>query len=1149
MSRRRSPARTIRVLAGCFFLVLLPGLAKAQTDHRGTCSGVFTASGNPHRLTGGCTVPASEVLTLEPGVVLEGANNTLAIDGELNASGVTFRSVSLSYRTGSGGTLENSTLSPSTSISIGGSLVTDPASPVIRGNTIDATNIGVDVSGTARPTIEGNRITAANVGLDFSGTAAGTASGNTIRFRPETGGNRTGVRIFNVASPSVTGNTIEDDPTRNDTGVLLSVDAESTASVTANSIATSGGDRPVILSVAFFAASAGATFSGNTFSPGVALPFSVQGALGTDGELEPVQGIETLVFQSTVSVSDGATLTVASGMTLEGANNTLAIDGTLNASGVTFRTVFLSYRTGSGGTIENSTLSPSGGISIGGSLVTDPASPVIRGNTIDAANIGVDVSGTARPTIEGNAITTQNVGLDFSGTAAGTARGNTIRFRPETGSGRVAVRISSAASPSVTENAIEDDPLRSDTGIQVGVDPASSASVRLNTICATSDDRPLTVSVHSRATVADNIFPCGRGLGNGFLGGTVNADASFAPIDGDEHVSLIGTLSVAAGATLTVPDGLTVEGGSSSINVDGVLAVDGAVLRNVFLTFRAGGEGIITGSTLSGPRNSGVTTVRDATLTLRGSVVEEMNQAIVLTGDASLLAEESIFRGNLVVLDLNGTAARATLRRNLFESNERLARFSNADSFFSSFPTFDGNSFFGARDQNSIVLPSRFDASGTLPAAPVPYAAPGTVTVESQSTVIVEPGCVLMFGPSQELRADGELVAVGLPELPIVFTADAPKQGRRWGGLTIRGKGPLSTTALENVIVEFARTGVVLENASIPIRGSLIADSNIDGIALTDSSPVIEDSAIVQNIGHGIVAGPGSNPVVSGCVIFGNGANGIQNESAAATIDAELNFWGDDSGPRDLGTDSRCGTLSNPDGLGEDVSDCVDFDPWLRVGPSVEGTLRVVSGNGQTGQVGEDLADPLVMEVRSLLDSALEGIEVIFSVVEGDAEILEEMPLATGPDGRAAATVRLGETAGDVVIAVTARDVNSPLATFLGEANAPCLLVMKAVGEPSSRADGVFPGDVNLDQSVDTSDVQALLDILFLGRGELPCEGAFDGPANREFLDWNGDDRVDLSDAVGQLEHLYLGGPAHVFGPSGECARVSGCAGSCDARS
>ena len=45
-------------------------------------------------------------------------------------------------------------------------------------------------------------------------------------------------------------------------------------------------------------------------------------------------------------------------------------------------------------------------------------------------------------------------------------------------------------------------------------------------------------------------------------------------------------------------------------------------------------------------------------------------------------------------------------------------------------------------------------------------------------------------------------------------------------------------------------------------------------------------------------------------------------------VDAEYNWWGDATGPYDGSNDTGTGGWFNPGGLGDDVSDYVDYDPW-----------------------------------------------------------------------------------------------------------------------------------------------------------------------------------------------------------------------------
>ena len=234
-------------------------------------------------------------------------------------------------------------------------------------------------------------------------------------------------------------------------------------------------------------------------------------------------------------------------------------------------------------------------------------------------------------------------------------------------------------------------------------------------------------------------------------------------------------------------------------------------------------------------------------------------------------------------------------------------------------------------------------------------------------------------------------------------------------------------------------------------------------MALTGTSaPRLLRASLLSNFGDGVnvdlASAPVGDPVeVTRSSIFGNSGFGINNATPVAfAVAGERNYWGDDTGPFDPSDDREAGGLFNGLAGGQSVSDGVDYDPWIRLGPSVEGVVTPISGLDQIGQVGEVLPEPIVVEILSTLGSPLEGIEVIFSVVEGDASIVETQPLLTGADGRASAMVQLGAVPGAIRIAATARDVDSPLAAFLAEADAPCLLTMTALPAPDSDGDTIM---------------------------------------------------------------------------------------------
>jgi hypothetical protein len=415
--------------------------------------------------------------------------------------------------------------------------------------------------------------------------------------------------------------------------------------------------------------------------------------------------------------------------------------------------------------------------------------------------------------------------------------------------------------------------------------------------------------------------------------------------------------------------------------------------------------------------------------------------------------------------------------------------FATTDAVFSAFPAmFATNTFVGTADKNTVQLSGSLNVSGTLPATPVAYSASG-LTVTSGVTVIIQAGAVIQSSFDALITVDGDLEAIGTAEAPIIFTTQTPKSGNRWRGLRINNKTAANPTRLNAAIVEFAgsfgESAVRLSNADSRIENSLIVDNNNDGIELlSGSDAVITGSSIVRNLGHGVTM-TSSNPVLDMNSIFNNAQNGAQNNTcpaASSLIDAENNYWGDDTGPNDSSDDRVGGGLLNATGLGDEVSDCVDYLPWIRLGPSVEGTISVVSGGGQSGMVGTVLPQPLVVEIRSLPpnDLPLENIDVTFSIMEGDGSIVETQPVRTDIDGRASAQVRLGLTPGPVTVTVTARDVNSPLALFTaaGTPNGGLLgfaleaTPLELAIRPGKRG-GV--GDVNNDGKVNNSDAQLTL--------------------------------------------------------------------------
>jgi hypothetical protein len=146
-----------------------------------------------------------------------------------------------------------------------------------------------------------------------------------------------------------------------------------------------------------------------------------------------------------------------------------------------------------------------------------------------------------------------------------------------------------------------------------------------------------------------------------------------------------------------------------------------------------------------------------------------------------------------------------------------------------------------------------------------------------------------------------------------------------------------------------------------------------------------------------------------------------------------------------VATQAGCGgDLSLPSSSGEGVA------------------LSIVNGDGQTGTVGEELPEPLVVSVESD-GTPIEGHEVAFAIVAAPAGArLDPDTAVSGSDGRAEAHVVLGPEAGPYEIEATlvvSEPQPPPSAVFAGSAiaGAPDTLRAESPQNQPGRRGEVVP--------------------------------------------------------------------------------------------
>jgi uncharacterized repeat protein (TIGR01451 family) len=103
---------------------------------------------------------------------------------------------------------------------------------------------------------------------------------------------------------------------------------------------------------------------------------------------------------------------------------------------------------------------------------------------------------------------------------------------------------------------------------------------------------------------------------------------------------------------------------------------------------------------------------------------------------------------------------------------------------------------------------------------------------------------------------------------------------------------------------------------------------------------------------------------------------------------------------------------------------------------AVPATLALVSGDNQTGTVGQPLAAPLVVKVTDATNRPVPNVQVTFSVLAGGGTVAQS-PVSTNTQGLASTTLTLGQTAGPNSVTATAGTLAGSPVTFHSTGMAP----------------------------------------------------------------------------------------------------------------
>ncbi len=446
---------------------------------------------------------------------------------------------------------------------------------------------------------------------------------------------------------------------------------------------------------------------------------------------------------------------------------------------------------------------------------------------------------------------------------------------------------------------------------------------------------------------------------------------------------LFNHITINSGTTITVADGTVFKYRSSGeFRVNGALVTDGTLTDPVVFTHEydddygnpndTNGDGSLTTPTISSSYYSiNFYDVSDDSASSINHTIMRYRHAGINLQQASPSITNCLFdRGNWGVV-LRGVS-NPVVENNTFHNLGYTAMILSLVSYPSSAA---GNVISGTTYRAIGILQEELVQDVTLSKrnfaniTNIPYYFSGNYTIGTSVTLTIEPGLIFKFPSYQNITVNKGFIAEGgaTPDSTIVFTdirddfyggdtnADStnsfPSYSSGWDGIRFAGDSWDALCRLDYCIIKYAGR----------------AGSTSGGIVTTNASPTITNCVLTKNR-NGIIANQSSNPVVNYCDIYDNYNWGINNVHKSFNMDAQWNWWGDDTGPTHSG---------NPGGTGQAVSDSVNYGNFFTSGAnnplvgdvSLNGTVQAFDAS----LVLQETVAPGLLNPRQLLVADVSG--------------------------------------------------------------------------------------------------------------------------------------------------------------------------------
>lgn len=485
----------------------------------------------------------------------------------------------------------------------------------------------------------------------------------------------------------------------------------------------------------------------------------------------------------------------------------------------------------------------------------------------------------------------------------------------------------------------------------------SSDAVLQNSAILNVSQTPIRLNMFANPTFNNNDALNIGSMAIGVVQETYSVDATVPLRDfaGYENITyeLHGNLTVNSGTEITIPAGTVFK--RSSINnqiiVEGTLKVLGTDSNPVVLTH-------LSDDSYGNPAD----TQNDGSASSPGIINRPWIIFESSSNDAESIIEHSIIKYARHGIELNSAAP--TVTNNMFENLTWGLQLGGVSE-----PVLTNNTFrnlelapmeislvsYPEVTSDNVIEGSTYRAIGivgetlvqdvSLPARTfagierIPYYLENNYTIGTGAVLTIEPGVIMKFNRSQ-IDVKKGLIAQGgdSPEELIVFTdyrddfyggdtnadssATSPPTSnfQSWDGIKFESESLAPFSILDHVVIKH-----VYHNT----RGAVTAEN---------ASPTITNSILAKNR-YGVYATGNANPVIHYNDIYDNTNYGVYNRDESFEIDATMNWWGDDTGPTHSG---------NSGGLGDEVSNAVNYDPWEGSG-AMQLALGDVSLNGSVG--------------------------------------------------------------------------------------------------------------------------------------------------------------------------------------------------------